>query len=70
MSNLKGDIGIFDASHSESVGRAWLIKQGEAASQEEISAIVAGLGANQTAKIEVMQPNKNIKCAVLRKYAD
>jgi hypothetical protein len=47
--NFRGDIGVFDASHLESVGRAWLIKQGEAASQEEVSAIVAGLGANQRA---------------------
>jgi hypothetical protein len=47
--NLRGDIGVFDASHSESVGRVWLIKQGEAASQEEVSAIVTELSANQTA---------------------
>ena len=34
---LIGDIGVFDASHPESLGRAWLIKQGEAASQDEVS---------------------------------
>ena len=49
MIRLKGDIGVFDASHSESAGREWLIKQGKAASQEEVSAIIAELSANQTA---------------------
>ena len=66
VARLKGDIGVFDALHSESLGRAWLIKQSEKASQEEVSEIIAGLGANQTANIEAMQPKKTIKCAVLR----
>jgi hypothetical protein len=46
---MRGDIGVFDASHSESVGRAWLIKQGKVASQEDVDEMIAGLGANQTA---------------------
>ena len=49
MLNIRGDIGVFDALHSESEGRSWLIKKGEAASQEEVSDIIARLGANQTA---------------------
>ena len=54
MFKIRGDIGVFDAFHSESAGRAWLIKPGETASQDEVSAIVAGLGANQTAEVEVL----------------
>ena len=46
---MVGDIGVFYAFHSDSMGRAWLIKKGEVVSQEEVSEIIAGLGANQTA---------------------
>ena len=67
---IRGDIGVFDASHSESVGRAWLLKQGEMASKEEVSDIIAELGANQTAIVEVLKPIITIKCAILRKYSD
>jgi hypothetical protein len=48
---MRGDIGVFDVSYSESVGRAWLIKQGKVASPEEVSEIISRLGANQTAKV-------------------
>ena len=50
---VRGDIGVFDALHSDSVGRAWLIKQCEVVSQKEVSDIVARLEANQAAKVEV-----------------
>ena len=51
VKKLRGDIGVFDTSHPESEGRAWLIKQGEPASQKEVSAMVGRLGANQAAKV-------------------
>jgi hypothetical protein len=51
---LRGDIGVFDASHSESVGREWLLKQGEVAPQQEVAEIIEGLGGNQTASVEIL----------------
>ena len=54
MLRLRGEIGVFDALHSESVGRKWLLKQGKMASKEEVSDIIAALGANQTAIVEVL----------------
>ena len=54
MLRLRGDIGVFDALHSDSFGRALLIKVGEVSSLEEVADIITGIGANQTAKVEVI----------------
>ena len=43
------DIGIFDNQHLESPGRAWLMKSNSDPSQEEVKAMIEGLGASQNA---------------------
>ena len=47
---MLGDIGVFDSQHLESEGRAWLMKTNYCdPSQQEVSAMIKGLGASQTA---------------------
>ena len=45
----KVDIGVFDSYHLESRGREWLMEREAMASEEEVKAMIEGLGASQTA---------------------
>jgi hypothetical protein len=53
---------VFDSHHLESNGREWLLKTKSVASKEEVKAVIEGLGASQTAQVQVLSPIKGLKC--------
>ena len=58
----RGDIGVFDSHHLESIGREWLMQTKSEASKEEVNAIIQGLGASISGQVQVFNPVKGLKC--------
>jgi hypothetical protein len=64
------DIGVFESQHLESEGRAWLLKTKSDPTQQEVSKMIEGLGGSQMAKVLVLMPIKDLKCDLVRRYAE
>ena len=63
--STKLDIGVFDSHHLGSSGRERLMQTEAMASKEEVKAIIEGLGASQTAQVQVITPVKGLNASNL-----